>query len=324
MPHTEIRYDLFDLIRTGLKWKKYILSFSILAALVAAGIFLTKKNYYKAYGSFFPSSAVMSGRINLFRETEQEWIDMIGGENEVDRTYVVATSTNVIAYLIDKFDMAEHYAIDTTEPKAAQKIYKKFAKNYIVSRSGYKHIEITFTDPDHELAQKIVNEAINRTEFLLRTLYASINRQLALAIDIRKDSLEREINYYADSLARTRVRYGIYDLISPSRTATGFTPKGSGLAYAEGLELIQSLEEFKDKLVIDRARYHSLSSEFKAATFDGFPMLHVVTWATPNGPKAGPFRTLGVLTTFIVAFFFALLVAAIAEVMQAQRHRMLP
>jgi hypothetical protein len=325
MEHNGFRFDLFDVIKTGLKWKKYILGFAVIVAIITAIVFFLKKNVYKAYGSFFPSSAVMSGRINLFRETEQEWIDMIGGENEVDRTFVIANSANVISYLIDKYDMAQHYQIDTNAPKAAQKIYKRFTKNYIVSRTGYKHLEITFTDEDHELAHQIVNEAINRTEFLIRKLYANINKQLAVAIKTRKDSLDQELNTYTDSLIQCRVRYGIYDLIGPGRKNNGsFVPKGSGLAYAEGLEVIQNIEEMKDRLAIDRARYHTLANEFKTGTFEGFPMLHVVQWATPNGPKAGPFRTIGVITAFSLALVFGLIVAVLIEIMKVNKDRIKP
>ncbi len=60
MEHNGFRFDLFDVIKTGLKWKKYILGFAIIVAIITAIVFFLKKNVYKAYGSFFPSSAVMS------------------------------------------------------------------------------------------------------------------------------------------------------------------------------------------------------------------------------------------------------------------------
>lgn len=322
MDNKEFHFDLFDVIKIGFKWKKYILGFTVLVAVITAIFFLFKKNEYKAYGSFFPSSAVMSGRINLFRETNQEWIDMFGGENEMDRTYVIANSANVVSYLIAKFKIAEHYKIDTTAPNANQKIYKRFTKNYSVSRTGYKHIEITFTDEDHYLAYEIVNEAINRTESLIRKLFANINVQLATAIDIRKDSIDKQLSIMSDSLVNMRVKYGIYDLISPGRKNLIMnSPKGSGAQFALGLESIQNVEEVKDKLAIDKARYMSLSNEFKTSTFEGFPMVHVVQWATPFGPKAGPYRILNVLGASIAAFFFSLLLAIIIEILKENRHK---
>ena len=50
-------------------------------------------------------------------------------------------------------------------------------------------------------------------------------------------------------------------------------------------------------------------------------MIHVVQWATPNGPKAGPYRILGVITTFAIAFFFGLLMAVLFEVFSTNKQK---
>lgn len=77
MEDKQLNFNLFDVIKTSLKWKNYIIGLAIVVALITAIYFYMQKNVYKAYGSFFPSSAVMSGRINLFRESQQEWIDFL-------------------------------------------------------------------------------------------------------------------------------------------------------------------------------------------------------------------------------------------------------
>lgn len=326
MPNSPLRYDLFDAIRAGSKQRLPILGFAAGCALIAAVYFFLQKNTYRAYGSFFPASAVISGRINLMRETNQDWIDYFGGENEVDRATVIAHSADVISFLIDSFKIADHYKIDVRNDKDGnQKVYKKFMKNFAVTRSGFKHIEVTFIDEDHDLAYRVVNAAILRTEEILRKLYIRINNELATAIENRADSISNHIAQHTDSLVSMRVRYGIYDLISPGRkTMLNFSPKGSGAQYAEGLEQIQSLEELKDRLVTDRARYISLANEFRTATYDGFPMVHVTQWATPFGPKAGPFRILGVLTVFGITALFGLLLSLIADIYGKQKGSDLP
>lgn len=321
--NTGLRFDLFDIIKVGLKWKKLILSISIAAAIIAAVFFFFQKTYYKAYGNFFPGSAVMSGRINLFRQENQDWIDFFGGENEVDRAYVIGNSANVVSHLIEKFKMAEHYKIDVkNDPHGNQKVYKRFAKNYGLNRSGFKHLEVTFMDENSELASQIVNEAMNKTEEEIRKLYININHQLAVSLDIRIDSLSKDLSIMTDSLANLRVKYGIYDLIAPGRkNLISSQPKGSGLQYAQGLEIVQNVEEVKDRLTMDKAKYMSLSNEFKTASFDGFHMIHVTQWSTPGGPKAGPMRTLGVIATFAAAFIFSLLLSIVVEILKTQKAR---
>ena len=166
--------------------------------------------------------------------------------------------------------------------------------------------------------------SITITEEEIRKIYITINHQLAVSIDIRKDSLEKDLTTMTDSLANLRVKYGIYDLIAPSRkNLISNQSKGSGLQYAQGLEIIQNVEEMKDRLTMDRAKYMSLSSEFKAASFGGFPMIHVTQWSTAGGPKAGPMRTLGVLAAFATAFIFSLLLSIVVEILKTQKARFL-
>ncbi|MBK9299346.1 MAG: hypothetical protein IPN14_01600 [Bacteroidetes bacterium] len=324
MEQKEFQFDLFDIIRIGLKWKKKILIFSFTVAIIAAVFFFFQKNYYNAYGSFYTGSAVMSGRVNLFRETPQEWVDYFGGENEVDRAFVIGNSAQVISYLIEKFKIREHYKIDSTDKEAMKKTYKKFTKNFSINRTGFKHIEINFSDEDQNLCHEVVNEAMNRIENQLRLMYININRQLALSLDIRKDSLDQALTVMTDSLVGLRVKYNIYDLIAPGRkNMVAFNPKGSGENYAKGIEEIQNLEEMKDKLAMDKAKYMSLSNEFKTATFDGFPMIHVTQWASAGSPKAGPFRTFGVMIAFAIAFVFSLVLSIFIEVLKDNKEKFL-
>lgn len=322
MDNSPLRFDLFDVTRIFLQWKKYIIGFSLVVAIVVAAYMFSLRTYYRGYGAFYPASSVISGRINLFRESQQDWIDYFGEENEVDRAFVIGGSSKVISHLIDSFKMAEHYQIDVKADKqGAQKVVKKFLKNYQVNRTGYNHIEVTFTDPDSELAAGVVNVAMNSIENELRQLFIRINTQLALAIDIRRDSLNQELVEMTDSLVKLRVQYGIYDIVSPSRNIMSSSAKGSGAFYAEGLEKVQNLEELKDKLAVDKAKYLSLSNEFKTSMFPGFPMIHVVQWASPFGPKAGPFRIITVLSSLLLALIFATIVACVIDIFKANKER---
>jgi LPS O-antigen subunit length determinant protein (WzzB/FepE family) len=146
-----LRFDLFDIIKVGLKWKKMIIGISISAALIAAVFFFFQKTYYKAYGHFFPASAVMSGRINLFRESNQDWIDFFGGENEVDRAYVIGNSANVVSHLIEKYKMADHYKIDVK--KTIKNINSHIIKN-INNKKIIKDIKNIFNKIDKIIKKK--------------------------------------------------------------------------------------------------------------------------------------------------------------------------
>lgn len=300
------KLDLVDFIRFGWKRKKLIIGFAILAAVIAAVVMFFTKNTYRAYGSFFPASTAISGRVNMFREFNQEWVDLFGGENEADRVYVIGNTSTVISKLMEEHKMFEHYGVDTTDPNGKRKAYKRFAKNYTFSRSGFKHIEVSFSDEDKELGAKVVNSAMNFAEKELKEIYINSHSQMAIAIEKRVDSINQEIDILTDTLVNLRTEYGVYDLISPGRkNMLSGKMSGRGERFARAIEEIQEVEEVKDRLVIEKGKYAALSNEFRSLLHYEIPMIHVVQWASPSGQKAGPYRTLTVLAVGMISFLFA-------------------
>jgi hypothetical protein len=317
MDKSEFSFDLFELVRIGLRWKKHIIGFAILMSVCAIIFFLTKKNEYKAYGSYYPSSPFSNARINVFNENNPQWVDIFGAENEVDRTYIIGTSENCIGYLIRKFELAKHYDIDTNEPNAMLKVYKIFSKKYSLKRTGFNHLEVSFEDENQVLAGKIVNESMVRTEDLLREFYATSNNQIVQGMLTRADSLSSELYLFTDSLSKMRVKYGIYDLLNPERNnMIVSTPKGRGLQFAEGLEKIQNVEIIKDRLAMDVSKYKSIANQFKTIAESKVPLLLIMQKASNSSPKSGPYRMLGVALTAVFSALFALLLATSIEVFQ--------
>lgn len=304
-----------DFIRFGIKRRKIILYIALVAAIITAIIMLFKKNTYQAYGAFFPSANVISGRVNLFRDINQEWVDVFGEENEADRAYVIGNTSAVIAALVNQFKMYDHYAIDVkNDPQGMQKVFKKFVKNYSFSRSGFKHLEVTFKDTDDSLAAEIVNAAMNETDKVLKGIYTNGYSQIAKALEARTDSLDNQIAVLTDTLVKLRTTYGIYDLISPGRrNLINGKLNGSGEGFARGLENLQVVEEVKDKLVVEKGRYVAIANEFRTSANYEIPMIHVVQWASRGAKKAGPYRTLTVIGVFFGAMLFSWLLLVLYE-----------
>ncbi len=322
MSDKSLHLDLVDFVRFGWKRKKIIIGIAVLAAIVAAIVMLMTKNTYKAYGAFFPSSAVISGRVNMFREANQEWIDLFGGENEVDRVYVIGNGSNVVSQLITEFKIAEHYGMDPSDPDRMKKTYKRFVKNYSFGRSGFKHIEVSFKDESDSLAAEVVNAAINFTEKEIKKIYMVGNSQLAKAITKRADSISSQVAVLTDSIVDIRTKYNIYDIVSPGRKGLmNGKMSGRGEAFARGLETLQEVEEVKDRLVIEEGKYAALANEFQTSLDYDIPFVHVVQWATPGSEKAGPYRTITVLGSFLGAFFFSWFLMVLYEFIIRNKER---
>ncbi|MEZ5047382.1 MAG: hypothetical protein R2831_10365 [Chitinophagaceae bacterium] len=248
MENYTFKYNLLDALQVAKKWKKQIIIFSVLTTILTAIVLLLIPNKYQSYGAFYPSSTAMRSRANLMRPENQQWLDFMGDDNEVDKTYIVAMTSDVTEHLIKKFELAKHYDIDTSKPKAGEKIYKRFLKNYKVNRTGFDHLEVMFTDEDKMLTAKVTNEAMNRINDVLRNIYTNINSKIVGMIETKRDSLRQHISVYTDSLVTLRKQYGVYDIVSPSRKNLIIQASSSHNAlYAEGLEKFNCLKIRKTK-----------------------------------------------------------------------------
>jgi hypothetical protein len=310
MDQSLIKFDLIEIVKIGLKWKKQILIFAIFASIIVAIYAMFLKNQFTSYSTFYPSNAIIGGRDNMFRETFQDAIDPFGLENEVDRLYIIGNSSPLISGLISKFHMEEHYKIDiVNDPKGNEKLFKKFAKNYKVSKGAYGNLELTMTDYDTKLAAAIANEALIALQDKFRSYFVNSSKGIAEAMNMRMKYQDSTIRILTDSLVIMREKFGIYDIISPGRKSEIHTTTKN----ARGLEEIQTVEELKDKYVIDKAKYESIRNEFLTIEHKSIPFLQIIQYPEPSGKKDGPFRTLMVLGTFAGCLFLGLLAAVLIE-----------
>ncbi len=300
----EVSLNITNIIKIGWKWKKPILIFSIAAAIIMAIYALTLKNQYSSYANFYPASAYMGSRDNLFRSENQVGYDQFGYDAEVDHAMTMCMSNEVINHLIYKFNFDKVYGIDTTNnPKGKLKVAKKFKKNFKLSKGTFGNLEMSFTDADPALACKVVKEGLTTLQEKIRGYYANGQKGMAMVIRARIQSTDSILAKYTDSLIALREKYGVYDILSPSRKSE----VKSTSRNAAGIELVQNLEELKDKYVIDRAKYEGNANEFLALQQKGINYLQIIQEPSTSGDKEGPYRTLMVLGAFFGAFFIALI-----------------
>ncbi len=316
-----LRFDLFEIVRIGLKWWKHIAAFAFIIAVATAIYMFTLKNVYSSSAVFYPAGALIGTRDNLFRTEVQDGLDMIGLDNEVDRLVAIGNSSPILSDLIKKFDMPKHYKIDVVkDPKGNEKVYKLFSKAFKVSKGANNNLELSMSDRDDVLASKIANDALIAIQENVRSYYSNSAEGIAQAMELQMKMQDSTISSLTEKLIVLRDKYGIYDIISPSRK----TEASVNTRNARGLEEVQTLEELKDKYVMDRAKYESIRNEFRTSKSKSIPYLHVIQYPTSGGAKVGPFRTLSVLGAAAVGVFLGLLFAVIIEYYATIKHAFKP
>lgn len=128
--------------------------FILLPALVASGIafiitlLLTPK--YSSTLSMYAASTVSSDKI---LDDQQFGFPMYA-----DRFIQVLKSNLIRDSLVNKFNLINHYDIDTTERKWPYELNKAYWRNIDIERTLLMSIEITVSDKDPDLAAKMANE----------------------------------------------------------------------------------------------------------------------------------------------------------------------
>ena len=299
-------FDLLDVI-TVLRTKiRFILSISILTAIVGLSFFLLKPKKYKAESRFLVNNPLYGDRNNLFRSYETRYVDYFGGDDDLDKVTALATSDTVKDRVIRNCQFQVVYNMDINDAKGHAGLMGIYGKNFNLKRSEYKDMEISYTAYDPVVAANVANMSVKVLEETYRHYYTAAKENIITSITEKLQQVDSTIAVLTDSLAAMRDHYGIYAILSPNRAS--IVPndmKGSGKGYGRAIEEIQNVEATKDQLVGDRAHYVSNLNEFGAAKNDAMQYLKVITRAVPPVSPTGPSLTMTVTVAMLCGLLFS-------------------
>ena len=226
--------NLLDVVAAVYKWKWPILGTSFVAAIITAVASLTLDNHYQASTLFYAASPDLALPKRVGHETEKQRI--YGNDNDLDRLLSLSQSSKVNDYLIEKFNLYDHYEINRDNPKAKHKLLLKLNKYYETKKTKYDAINLTVEDKDPEMAANMANAARGRIDALAQVLVKESQKKLLEAAHNSISTKEKEFVSYTDSLQRLGQRYGIF---SSDAQGEAF---GSKLVETEGNYLKYSAE----------------------------------------------------------------------------------
>ena len=233
--------SLIGVLETLFRWKKQIFITCLIAGIGAIAISLTLSNYYKASTTFLAVSPDQSTPQSLYG-TGQLKTEYYGNKNDIDRLLTIAQSSELLNYLIDTFNLYEHYEINPDRPKAGFKVRQKFLGLYEVTKTKRDAIELSVEDKDRELAAAIANAARNKIDQIAKNLIISGQNKTIKSYQENILSKEQQLKILSDTLAVLRKHYGIYNMSGQSESLT------------------QQLSETESKLIRNRAKLEAMKS----------------------------------------------------------------
>jgi hypothetical protein len=113
---------------------------------------------YKSTIILFPSSSSSISNDLLGRNLAKKDILKFGEEEEVEQLMQVLQSDDIRDRIIQKYNLLEHYDIDTASKYPMTQLYKEFASNVDISRTEFMSVKIEVLDIDAQFAADMAND----------------------------------------------------------------------------------------------------------------------------------------------------------------------
>jgi len=306
--------DLFGIFGIIAKRKRLIITTALLAAIAGILFYIIKPPRYRAEVVFILKNPLYSDR-NYLYNNETKFIDYFANDDDVDRLMTMARSDSVQGKIIKVLKLAEAYDYDVRRPKEVIKLLKFFNKNLNIYRTEQKNIVLTYIDKDQKRAINVATMCVAESERALHNFYIQMRSNMHASIVNKINEEDSAIRSLTDTLSALRVKYGIYDIISPARynvMLSSFKDNGKP-DYARGIEEVQNVEAIKDELVADKAKHTTLANQYSTGIGPGeLPFTYITNMSRPPLKRAGTdFFTIFFTCLFAGTFFSALYVLAV-------------
>jgi len=234
------RDNLLSLVESVFRRKKEILWLCAIAAIGAILISLILPNYYQSTSVFYAASSDITRPDPIGPDLKER--SLFGIEDDMDKIMTCASSTELVDFLIEKFDLYTHYDIDPDGKKSKFKIREAVQGAMELKKTKYEAIELSIEDEDPEMAAVMVNAATDKINIIAQNLTKSTQ---AKQIENRQASMlekEKSMNTLGDSLQALSQRYEIYNVLAQSES------------------LSESLTSVSGKLAMNQAKLAELKS----------------------------------------------------------------
>ena len=302
------------------RWRKKIIMVSFVAAVIAAVVSLFIPNKYESEVILFPTMNLSTGKALL-----NEYNDFleIGEEEELEHMMQILQSNEIINRVVDKFNLVNHYEIDTSNEKYYMDLMKKYQANIESKITKYSSIRISVMDKHPQMAADIANEIASLIDTVMNNLQKNMAQQGYQSLINDRDYVLSEIKVLEDSIAEIRV-LGINDYESQSEVlneqwavAKIKNNHAAANAIAKKLEILSKYggqySALRDDLVHSRGRLNYVQkklNEHKVTAQEQLEHKFIVNAAGPALKKSYPIRWLIVVaTTFSTALFMVVLIA---------------
>ncbi|MGD2033738.1 MAG: hypothetical protein PVF73_01700 [Bacteroidales bacterium] len=327
-------YDAFDLIKFAWdkKWILIGLSFIAFIASIIVSLVITPKFMSKV--TLFPAASVSVSK-NLVETSvitsDTKDILTFGEDEEAERLLQILKSDQIKNHIIGKFNLLEHYEIDTASKYKNTILYNKFDGNVSFRRTEFLSIEISVLDEDPQMAADIANGIAAYIDSVYFNIKKARAREAYSIVEREYNSSKMLIEQLTDSLNKIR-SYGIHDYESMAEALNLAYGEAVASGNNRAIDAIQNkmdimakyggiYVELSDKLDWEIERFSLLKSKIAAAKVNlesTMTNVFIVDYANKSERKATPHRSMIVIVSTLTTFALALLLLLVIDNVKAR------
>lgn len=233
-------YTLLRLLGDVLKWRYKILQFLVIVAIGTTLISYLMPVYYKSKTTFYAASPDLANPMPLGAGTREYYV--YGNNDDLDRLFSIANSNQMIKFLIDTFNLYEHYGINPKDPKAFFKVQTKLEKLFNTTRTKYSAMSLSVEDKDPVFAANMANKAREFINKSAQKILKESQAKLIQSFEANINQKEKISEIIADSLSKLKRQFNIVDTRSQSEIFAELLAKNT----SELEETRSKLEEMKN------------------------------------------------------------------------------
>lgn len=289
MEEQNYNYNSTDIIRFIFKHKLPIIIVTLVAAIAAIIVSYTITPKFKSSVILYPKTQVAISHALTTSELldPDDHILNFGDEEATEQLIQTLYSEDIRFKIIEKYDLLNHYKIDSESDYPMTKLHEEFTDNIKFKRTEYQAVEIVVMDADPVMAANIANEIASLLDSVLNRMQNEVAVEILKVVETEYDLLKAEIQDIENSLTEFK-----------GRTTD---PKYISLS---------------EQLINENKRYSDIKSKLTEARVNAnqdLPRKFLVTKGYVAEKKSYPVRWLICVVSTLSVFIFAVLMMLFIE-----------
>lgn len=309
-----------DLLQFIWNKRKLIILITSVAAIAAIIYSLVIKEKYKSVVTLYPA---MSNTVAYTDEVHPEQsAAQFGEEEQAEQMIQVLQSAEIRNKIIEKYNLMEHYRIDTASKIKYTALNKTYEENVSFSRTKYGSVLIEVMDENPQMAADMANDIANLFDNAKNRMINERSSEALSVAEHERNKLKDEINKVVDTLAKLN-NLGVVDKETRPTLITALANAKDGntrtliqnkiLATDKFGSIYSNFENKLEWMNIRLSTKDAVYEQLKSDANSAFSHKFTVETASASEKKAYPIRWLIVVVSTISAFLFAIVLLLVIE-----------